>query len=411
MSILQLSVRNTHRQPRRTLLTGLAICIAVAAVTFMDAYFKGAIEGFFSSYVKLEAGHVKVMPKKAIDRTRPLPLSDGISGIAKLTSLLESVDGVVEVSPRIRFPVLLDKPGGSLPALCTATQPSRESGLLDIESLIVEGRVPVDDGWEAALGVELADEVGLDVGDELFMVTTDSYGGLGPGLFQVVGLTRTGVKSIDRRNFYVSLTGAQDQLIMEDAAMEVVCRIEGGMESSLELAAVINDKLSQNEWTEIAAVPWQKQGALYSMLAPARMANFLIMGLLGIVALTTVINTVLMSVLERTREIGALRAMGFKRGEVVRMILGESLVIGVVGTLCGIAVGMIVGLILQRTGIDFSSAMGATDLPIRPIIYPDPSIIAAIKAGLFGLLVSLVAAWYPARVAVRLLPAQALRRS
>ncbi len=411
MTLMRLALRNTGRQPRRTVLTGIAIVIAVAAVTFMDAYLRGVIGGIFETYIRLDAGHIKVLPKKAVGRVRPLPLSAGITDVSRLVEMLEELPGIVEATPRIHFPVLLDKPGGSLPAMGTAVRFSREAGLMDFEGLLVEGRVPTDGTWETVLGTELAREIGLGIGDEMFIVTTDSYGGLGPGLYKIVGLERTGIGIIDRKCFYVTLTAAQEQLAMEDAAMEVVCRVDDGMDGASAVADHVNCEFGARGWDDVQAVPWQKQGALFSTFAPVKFVNLLIMVILAIVAMTTIVNTVLMSVLERTREIGAMRALGFSRADIVKMVIGETLVIGLCATAAGIVIGMTVSLILHKTGIDISSAMRSVDLPIEPVIHPDPRVVTALKAGLFGLVVSLIAAWQPARVAVRLQPARALRTS
>lgn len=411
MNIFRLAIRNTRRHPRRAVLSGLAIGIAVAAVTFMDSYIRGILEGMFETYIRLDAGHVKIIPGKGVDRTRPLPLSDGISGVGELQRIIGDLPGVTSVSPRIRFPVLLDKPGGSTPAIGTATQPSAETMLINLEGMISKGRVPRDDSWEAAIGSQLAEEIELGIGDELFMVTADSYGGMGPGLYEIVGIVQTGVGTFDRKQFFVPLQAAQEQLSMDDSAMEIVCRIEDGMDAAVLAAERINQELARLDRSDLQAIPWQKQGMLYSMFAPARFYNFIVMALLGIVALTAIINTVLMSVLERTREIGALRALGFSRREVIKMIVSESLSIGLIATLGGVTFGLAVALILQHTGIDLSAALQSTDFPLKPIVHPHPSLLIAIKAGIYGLIVSLIAAWYPAKVAVRLQPATALRRS
>jgi len=259
------------------------------------------------------------------------------------------------------------------------------------------------------LGVGLAKKLGLKIGDELFMVTSDSYGGLGPGLYTVSGLVKSGVGYIDKKMFYVTLYAAQDQLAMEGQAMEIACRTEGSLDDDLPIAAEVNRRLSESGYTDLVALPWQKQGNLYETFSTVRFAFLLLMLLLGIIALTTVVNTVLMSVMERTREIGALRALGFARSTVLRLIINESLVIGILGTLGGIILGMAVALILQKTGINFGSAADAIDLPLRPIIHPDPRLITALKSGVFGIFITLVSAWFPARVAVKLQPVEALR--
>lgn len=409
MNLIKISLRNTRRHPRRTLLTGLAIGIAVAAVTYMDAHIIGITKGMFEAFIQLEAGHIKVVPVNAVDRIRPLPLDKGINDIEKLLSLIETTPGITDASPRIRFPVLMERSGDSVPAFGLALFPSRETGLINLENLIVEGSLPADSSDNILLGDQLAEKLGLTVGNELFMVTTDAYGGLGPGLYTIGGIIKSGVGSIDKRIFYVPMPAAQEQLAMEDAALEIVCRVKDGYHYSQSVADSLNGRFKQAGRADVIALPWQKQSILYSAMSQAKVIYFYIGLLLGIIALITVVNTVLMAVMERTREIGALRALGFDRRTIVRMILSESLVIGVFSTLAGMILGLTVALILHNVGIDLSGVIGDIDFPIRPIVYPEPNVLTAVKAAIFGLVVSLLAAWYPARIAVRLMPAEALR--
>ncbi|NQT34926.1 ABC transporter permease [bacterium] len=409
MNLMRLSLRNARRHPRRMLLTGLAVGIAVAAVTFMDAYVKGFTESILETFVQLEAGHIKIVPLEAADRSRPLPLEKGIKQISEIVSIAKSTPGITDVSPRIRFPVLLERGSSSIPALGIALSPSREKRLMSIDELVTEGSAPSDSAWDVALGFKLAEKLGIGIGDELFMVTTDSYGGLGPGLYRVTGIIRTGVGYIDKKTFYVPLLAGQEQLYMDDMAMEVVCRVEDGLDGAKPVAERLNEDLKKAGRSDVVALPWQEQGTLYRMMATAKIVGPVIMLLLGLIALTTVVNTVLMSVMERTREIGMLRALGFERGTIVKLLLGESLVIGIAGTFFGLVLGLAVSLLLQHTGIDFSGAMENIEWPMKPILYPDPSVMTAVKAAIFGLILTLVAAWYPARKAVKLAPAEALR--
>lgn len=409
MNLARFALRNTRRHPRRSLLTALAIALAVAAATVFDAYMAGALDAFFDAFIRLEAGHVKVMPAAAVDRARRLPLDDGLTNVDSLTEVIRSVDGVERASARVRFGVLLEGEDGAVPALGTAVTPSRERGLLELDEWVVDGRVPADGAGEALVGDRLADAIGLAIGDELFFVTSTSYGGLGPGLYTITGLFHSGIADLDKRGFFVPLAPAQYQLAMEDRALEIVVTVTGGMDGAAGVANQIQRAIDGAGFDNVRAVPWQAQGYLYEMMAPARFFSLIMMGLLGVIALTTVANTVLMSVMERTREIGSLRALGVFRGTITRMILLESVLVGVLGTAVGLAVGMGVSLWLNRVGIDLTSVLDDFSIPINPIIYPDPDLSTALRVSLFGLIVAVIAAWYPARVATRLQPARALR--
>jgi ABC-type lipoprotein release transport system permease subunit len=117
-----------------------------------------------------------------------------------------------------------------------------------------------------------------------------------------------------------------------------------------------------------------------------------------------------MAVLERTRELGMLAAMGMRRGSMIRLVVTEGLLIGLLGSAVGAAMGTAVSLWVGAVGIDFSAAMEGTAFPLRPIIYPDWHWTQVVVAAGLGLATGTLAALYPALRAVKLAPAEALRR-
>ena len=409
MTLTRLALRNAGRQRRRSLLTGIAIAVAVAAMTFFDAYLTGAKDNLVETHIQFNTGHVEVLPREGVGRTQPLPLDKGMTRLNELLADILSVPDVEVAAPRIRFGVLLDKPGGAVAAQGIAVLPSREKTLYNLDRMLVAGTVPGDSSDGVLLGEILAKELGLKIGDELFVVGMTSYGGLGPGLYHVTGLVRSGIRALDRKTFFVPLPAAQEQLAMEDRAMQIACRVRQGRQHAEEAAARIQRVLDEAGFSGVAAVPWNRVGLMGRFQGVWRMMFFILAGLLMVLALGTVANTVLMAVMERTREIGALRALGFQRGFVVRMIVMETVVIGLLGIVVGLIIGIGVGLLLQHTGIDFTKAMAGTDFPMKPIIYPHPSVSTAVWAFVFGLLITLLAAWFPARSASRMQPARALR--
>lgn len=139
------------------------------------------------------------------------------------------------------------------------------------------------------------------------------------------------------------------------------------------------------------------------------LVNGIMMLLVAVIALTTILNTILMSVMERVREFGALRALGFEKSSIIKLVILETMVLGAFGTVIGVALGMGISLLVAHTGIDLTGALNTVSLPMKPIIYPHPVLGTALKSALFGLLVSLIAAWYPAKKAIKPEPADALR--
>lgn len=410
MSTARLALRNTRRSWKRSVLTGLAIAIAVAAVTFFKAYLTGLFQSFHETTIQMETGHMKIMPREAVGRVRPLPLEKGVQQVGTLVEGVKAVPGVEQVSPRITFGVLLDKEKGAIPAMGFGHDMSRETRLMKMGTMVGEGRLPEDGQAEALVGEQLAAELGLGLGDELFVVASNSYGGLGPGLYEIVGLMRTGIPVLDRKRFHVPLEQIQDQLVMEDMAMDVAIAIEGGASAAEAMKPKLQAVLDSLGREDLAVLTWKEASIQAGIFDQSESMSGFLMLLIGIVALTTVVNTILMSVMERVREFGTLRALGFARLHIMRIVLVETVLIGLLGTLAGLGVGLGVASWLQVVGLDFSAYVSDMDMVFNPIIRPLPNVSVAVYAAFFGAMVSILAAWYPARVAVRVNPARALSR-
>ncbi len=409
MHTIRLALRNTLRQPRRTALTVLAIAFAVFSAVFLDAYIAGMFNSVLSMTHRLETGDMKVIPKEGVGRVRPLPLHEAITGAGSLSDSLEAHPAVLQAAPRIRFGVLLDSGDGAVPALGMGLLFSKEGQLMNPGQWVLEGRLPRDDEAAVLIGTALADELGLSLGDEFFFVASTSYGGMGPGLYTVTGLFESGMKELDRKSFMIPLPEVQQQLDLHDAALEILLKLDAPRDRVGSHEGEIQALLNRVSGQDLRALPWMVQGGMAAMLAPADMVEMILMLLLAIIASVTVINTVLMSVMERTREFAALRALGFQRAQVMRMVLVESLLLGVMGTLIGMAGGMALSLWLKQRGMDFSAMMENVSFPLDPVIYAAPDVLTAVKAALLGLFVALIASWYPARVAVRRPPAEAIK--
>jgi len=409
MSTFRLAMRNAQRSFKRSLLTILAITVAVAAVTFFKAYLTGVFQSFNDTTIRLETGDVKIVPAKAVGRTRAIAMEDGIKNLDEVVTLLEGMEGVKQVSPRIEFGVLLDKGKGAVPAAGMAHDMSRETHLMMLDDAIKEGRLPADNASEVMIGYRLAEDLGFSLGDEFFIVATTSYGGIGPGLYKIVGLMDTGIPVLDRKFFHLPLSEGQFQLAMDDMAMDIAVALDGGAEAAITMAQKIQQEFNAAGMTDLVALDWKRASLMAGMFDPAEQMTGVMMALIGIVALTTVVNTVLMSVMERIREFGALRALGFSKGRITRIVLMETLVLGVIGTVLGIGIGLGVSEWLNVIGINVTSAFETSEMVFEPIVRPVPSVQVSIYAAFFGAIVSILSAWYPARVAIRANPANALR--
>jgi putative ABC transport system permease protein len=154
---------------------------------------------------------------------------------------------------------------------------------------------------------------------------------------------------------------------------------------------------------------WLDQSSLMQMLSTVRPLLGVVFGLLLIMAGLIIVNTMLMTVMERTQEFGMEAALGMRRSNIVALILSEGMVIGLLGGLAGAAVGTVVAVWLQSVGIDVAAAMRSMELPFQGTIYPDWRPLYTVSSALVGIVTAGLAAIYPAWRAVRMTPAEALR--
>ena len=232
-------------------------------------------------------------------------------------------------------------------------------------------------------------------------------------------MTESGIAYLDKSMFYIPIDKCQELLDMDGMVTELVIMTED-KENANRLAGEIATRLDtskiagkEDEFVrgddKYEVIPWQSQSNLYSAISSSKISMAVMSGIILIVASLTILNTMLMSVFERTREIGMMMAMGMKGRRITTLLLLEALAIGVLGGIAGCIVGGGISILTEHTGLDFSSAMENIEMPISGIIYPDFEFALILRAFAFGIAMAVVASLYPAYRASRMQPTEALR--
>jgi len=405
--LLGLAWRNTLRNVRRTLLTGSAVVVAAAAVIFMLSYTRGIIANVEDAYALTESGHARITGEGYLDRQRFMPLYLNVPGLGELLPSLRSHPAVAEALPRIRSAVLASNDEMNIGALSMGVDFAREEGYLDPQRMLGEGQLPRPGRAEAMLGAGLAGKLGLAPGDSLTILGQTAWRSFGGLRVEVTGTARSGVAYLDASLILLPLDQAQLLADLPDAATEVLL-FARDKEQRDELASLISLDRPIPERLEVRS--WRQEGTLLGLMDVARAAWGFFLVILMAMAGLIIVNTMLMAVLERTRELGMLAAMGLRRGSLIRLVVTEGLIIGLLGSAIGAVLGTGVALWVGAVGIDISAAMEGTEFPMGSVIYPDWHWTqVAVAAGL-GVATGALAALYPALRAVKLAPAEALRR-
>jgi ABC-type lipoprotein release transport system permease subunit len=402
--------RNLWRHSRRTLITAAAMGVGVAMCMAAIALTDGMYVQMFDVMVTDSLGHVQVHHPDYPAKRRQ---HDTIDQGNELVEAADAIEGVHGVTPRLFTFALVGSEDESTGAQMLGVSPEREANLTGIDDKLEQGTWLTPDGTlQAVLGVDLARDLNLGVGDELIVVGQDAYGGMASDLYQITGIARTGMTALDRGGVWVRLTDLQAMLSLEGKVHEILI-VGADHEDADDLSASVSALPSAKDalvrtWSE--ASPQTAQ-----MMGLQDVSAFIMLGIVLSVASLGVLNTMLMSVFERMREFGVLRALGMNPGRLMSLVVLESLLLASVAIAMGLVMGGALDAYLVHYGLDFSVAEG------KGLTYAgvtlDPVIKGAIRP--FGIVVTvvavfavtLVAAIWPGLRAARLEPVEAMREN
>jgi ABC-type lipoprotein release transport system permease subunit len=407
LPLFRLAWRNVWRNTRRTIITIAALTVAATAMVWFRALIDGMMEDIVASNIQNGMGHVVVQPT-GFEKN---PLVDKYLHDPKPMESVVAAEPMVKAwSPRIEARGLASSPENSMGTSIYGVEPQMEKGISAYYKVMTGG-----DWFQSAdengviIGTKMAEVLNVDLGDLIAVLVQNLKGEVAAEAYPVVGIMHTGMPNLDNNLVLMPLKLAQKQIGYGDDYSKIVIIAGDSTEVpklKQALAAKINATgVEVKTWEEL--YPMQKQ---MSELVDASMVFF--MFLLVILASFGMINTILMSVLERINEFGMMSALGMRPGQVFRLIMYESVVLAFFGTLCGLAVGAGLSYFNSIYGIDLTAfagsikALGLTNPIITLVLKP----AAFVSASLTVFIISVLSAIYPAVKAARLRPMAAIHR-
>ncbi len=408
--LLVMAWRNLMRRKRRTVITAVSIGFAVfLAVTFTgmgdDSY-----KNMINTSVKLGFGHLTVQATDFHMR----PTSDKyLSDYNRLYTEIVGQPGIEQAASRIMTGGLVASARKQVGGMLMGINVAQETPDINLfQTAIVKGRwLNHGDTRAAIIGVGMAERLNLKLGKKLVYTITDVDGEIVSDVVRVVGIFNTGMLELDQGQVILPLRFLQSTLNYdEDHATMISVYIEDHRKAE-QIRDAINDRITVPDGEILS---WQQsQSELAGMINVDRGSNQILQGLVGLLVAAGIMNTMLMSVLERTKEFGVLLAIGMSPVKLVLLVLWESVWLGLLGLLCGGVICIPWYYYMDRVGIDFSKLLGESatiaGVVMDPVIHLQlyPETILTILAGVF--LFTLVAALYPAIRAGRISPLEALK--
>ncbi|GAB4501143.1 MAG: ABC transporter permease [Anaerolineales bacterium] len=402
---LRLAWRNVWRQRRRTLLIAVAMGVMMSLLVLYDGMIGGFEQAIYGNAIQLLGGNIQIHAPGYNEKIGGKPLL-ALSDPQALIAAAESQPDVVAASQRISTGGVVTNREGAFSVSVVGVEPEKESAISPVAKNISAGRyLNAQDGDVIVIGQGLASAMNVTLGDRLTLVARAAHEQNRQRTMEIIGIYDVGVPSVEKNTLYLALGEAQQLFGLDGQVTEIVISLkqigqEAGVVKALNAA---QPGYEVDTW--VNSFPELKQ--TMDMKSSA-------MGVFGFIMLCVVaigiLNSQMMAVFERTREIGVLGAMGVKPGGIMLLFLLEGTLIGLMGALIGAALGTLINGLLAYYGIDYGSLADLTEYTalISGRIYSQMAPLKVLQHGLTVLLIATLAAFLPARDASRREPAAAL---
>ena len=401
--ILKIAFRNTFRQKRRTILTALAMVVGFTLLSVTIGLSDGAYGNIISMFTRNRIGHIQVHRNGYLDKPS---LYETIDDYTTVGEAIQDVAGVEAWTPRIYAAGL-----GSVSEKSTAVQiigvdVARETRATRFDQKIVEGNVlPETASHEAVIGKGLAKILSAKIDSEIVIFSQSADGSLANDMYKIVGITESGDDVTDRTACYLHIEDAQELFVLEGRAHEIVVIVSninhvGKVTSAIE--ASLNDPT-------LEVVPWQVVAkSFYRAMKTDQQGDAISRWVIMFIVAIGVLNTVLMSVLERTREYGVLKAVGTKPRQIFWLVICEVVII-TIGSICvGALLGVLANYLLSIYGITYPEEITFGGMKLKTL-YAEVNVRCLIVPAITVMLSAAVVSLFPAIKAARIMPATAMR--
>lgn len=412
--LLALAWRNVLRQARRSVLTASAMVFGLALLVFSRTLAVGSHEMWIEAGARLGSGHVVVQHPHWL---RSADLADRLTAAqvdAALDALAEPslAERVRAATPRLVVSGLASSAASAVPALVLGVDPAREAGFSRLANEAIEGAyLAADDRLGAFIGDGMAERLGLELGSRFVLTAQGADGEIAGQLVRVAGIFHSGVPEMDQAVIHMPIRTTQEWLGTPGAATAVAVLLAESRDTD-PMAARLRERLAG---TGSAVLTWREASPeLDAALRLDDWGDYIFHGILIAIVGLAILNAILMSVLNRRREFGVLRALGLTGRETGAVVFAEGVMLTLASGVVGIALGLGVTWTFWRDGLDLSALWTESDLAmsgavIEPVLVPAFRLASILLALAWVMAIGVAASLYPARQARRIDVAEAMK--
>jgi putative ABC transport system permease protein len=392
--IIKMAFRNIFRQKRRSLLTGLSMFGGFVLAVVFIGWADGSYNNIIDNFTRYNTGHIQIHQENYLDRPS---LYKTVNDYSDIENILKNMPDVDSWAPRLYSVGLVsveEKSGG---ARIIGIDPEMENRTTAFNKKIIKGNAfsaPFEN--QALIGKGLARILNAAVGNSIVIVSQAADGSMANDRYTITGLVDSGDEVADRSSFYLPLRVAQDLLVLGSRIHEVAITVNhlGSVEQ-------VTDRLKKAvSGSKLNVAPWQVFAKSFYTAMKADMEGMWIsLFIIILIVAVGVFNTVLMSVLERIREYGVMKAVGTKPGQIIRLVLAEINILALFSVLFGIVVGYFINYLLSTHGITLSEGFSYGGMVFKTMkaeinarSFYIPALTVFLAASIVGLFPSIKAA-------------------
>ncbi len=403
--IWSIAWRNVWRNKMRSIIMISAITLGLFAGVFVMAFMQGLVDARIDSATRTELAHLQIhAPEFLVNNNIALQISNA----AELTNEIEALDSVAAASRRLIAEPFIMAAHGTGGGKLIGVEPEQEKDVTDIRKHIIDGaylehesRMP-----PVVVGQKLAKKLWLKVGTRINVQMVDQNGDLSIKGYRVSGIYRTNNTSYDESTLFAKYSDLQAQLgLNKNTAHEIAVRLHNG-----DLAPAVKPSIERMAGGNEVKT-WKELSPEMSMLTDSMNQYMYIFILIILLALCFgIINTMLMAVLERIKEIGMLMAVGMNKRRIFSMIILESVMLTIVGGIFGMLIGTGITKIFETHPINLSMfSEGLEGYGFASQVYTSLRTETLVIITFLVIITGVLSAIWPARKALKLNPAEATR--
>jgi ABC-type lipoprotein release transport system permease subunit len=401
LQLIKMAYRDLGRNRRRSFFSSLALGMGLALLLLMASVVEGEMRGAMDSTIQLDSGDLQVRAKSYDEDKTSLAWEDLVQSPDQIAAQIASLVPVTIATPRLFASGIVTVGDETAGVRVIGIEPDSPANAPYQDGLVSGQFLTAGDREGILIGLPLANKLKLKPGDQVNLLANTSNGGVDQQLFTVRGVYTTQITGYDESTIFMPLAKAQALTQTENHASTIFVLLKNRDDTSAVAAAL--------QGSDYQIITWQQANELIIQTEQFAGAYMVVLYLivLGITA-TVIVNTLVMAVFERTREIGIFAAIGMKSGRIMAMFFTESGFLAIGGILMGWVLGA--ALVYYATVYGFYIGnMGITGILMHDTIHAYLTVSDTITLSITALVVSLLAALYPAVLAARLEPVEALR--